>query len=211
MHSIVGCAKQAFHCYLPKPDTTRRVPAIVLASAIHGVDEDLRAIADEFASLGYIAAAPDLFWRTIPGPLPHGDDRCRQRSEPRRKKLRSGEPDLVSVLVALRNEPTFNGRAVLMGFCYGGPYAILGPSRLSYDAGVACHGSRMMSVIHDLRALHRPAEVLRGDQDRMAPQRVLRAYGSVQDQKPQGAHARSPRGAARIHDAYRPRVRSGSV
>ena len=34
------------------------VPAVVLASAIHGVDNDLRGIADEFASHGYIAAAP---------------------------------------------------------------------------------------------------------------------------------------------------------
>jgi carboxymethylenebutenolidase len=42
----------------------------VLASAVHGVDSDIVAIADEFASHGFIAAAPDLFWRTIPGRSP---------------------------------------------------------------------------------------------------------------------------------------------
>ncbi len=46
-----------------------RMPAIVLTSAVHGVDADIRAIADEFAANGVIAAAPDLFWRTLPGPL----------------------------------------------------------------------------------------------------------------------------------------------
>jgi len=51
------------------PDVAGKVPAIVLASAVHGVDKDIRAIADEFAANGYIAAAPDLFWRSIPGPL----------------------------------------------------------------------------------------------------------------------------------------------
>ena len=47
-----------FDCYLATPDADGRVPAIVLASAVHGVDGDIRRIADEFSSYGYIAAAP---------------------------------------------------------------------------------------------------------------------------------------------------------
>jgi carboxymethylenebutenolidase len=72
-----------FDCYLTAPQTDGQVPAIVLASAVHGVDADIRAIADEFAAHGFIAAAPDLFWRSIPGPLSHDDDRTKQRSQPR--------------------------------------------------------------------------------------------------------------------------------
>ena len=53
-----------FDCYVVTPDGAGKAPAVVLASAIHGVDADLRAIADEFAAKGFIAAAPDLFWRT---------------------------------------------------------------------------------------------------------------------------------------------------
>ena len=34
------------------PETEQMVPAIVLASAIHGVDQDLRGIAEEFVSHG---------------------------------------------------------------------------------------------------------------------------------------------------------------
>ena len=61
-----------FDCYLvaPKadePKTDGTMPAIVLTSAVHGVDADIRAIADEFAANGVIAAAPDLFWRTRAG------------------------------------------------------------------------------------------------------------------------------------------------
>ena len=44
-----------FDCYLAIPGGQAKVPAIVLASAIHGVDADIRAIADELASLGFIA------------------------------------------------------------------------------------------------------------------------------------------------------------
>ena len=50
-----------FDCYLATPDTQGKLPAIVLASAVHGVDDDIRAIADAFSAAGYIAAAPDLF------------------------------------------------------------------------------------------------------------------------------------------------------
>ena len=56
---------------------------MVLASAIHGVDADLRDIADAFAAKGYIAAAPDLFSRTVPGPLERGDARSTPRGQPR--------------------------------------------------------------------------------------------------------------------------------
>jgi len=47
----------SFDCYLALPETDGKVPAVVLASAVHGVDAEIRAIADEFAVLGYIAAA----------------------------------------------------------------------------------------------------------------------------------------------------------
>src|SRR5262252_5602676 len=81
-------------CYLVAPETDNPVPAVVLASAVHGVDADIRAIADEFAAHGFIAAAPDLFWRSIPGPLSRNDDRTKQRSQPRLEKIKAGEGDL---------------------------------------------------------------------------------------------------------------------
>jgi len=40
---------KTFDCYVVTPDTKVKVPAIVLTSAIHGVDEDIRDIADSFA------------------------------------------------------------------------------------------------------------------------------------------------------------------
>ena len=104
-----------FDCYQVTPRGGAKVPAIVLASAVHGVNEDLRAIADEFASHGYIAAAPDLFWRTIPGPLARDDDGTKRRSQPRLEKIRTGEADLADTLAGLRKLPQSNGRAAMIG------------------------------------------------------------------------------------------------
>jgi len=168
-----------FDCYLVTPQTEQKVPAIVLASAIFGVDKDLRGIADDFASRGYIAAAPDLFWRSVPGPLVREDPRTAPRGQPRLEKIKAGERDLADLLPVLREQPLFNGRAAVIGFCYGGPYAILGPKRLGYDAGVSCHGSRMLDFIKELAGVRQPVCIIWGDQDHAAPANVLEAYRGV--------------------------------
>ena len=165
-----------FDCYIAVPVSGARVPAVVLASAVHGVNGDLRAIADEFAGHGYIAAAPDLFWRTIPGPLGRDDDRTKVRSQPRLEKIRTGEADLADTLAHVRKLPQSNGRAAVVGFCYGGPYAILGPKRLGYDAGVSLHGSQMLDYLGELDGLAKPVCIIWGDQDHQAPAAVLDAY-----------------------------------
>src|ERR1051325_11616531 len=122
----------AFDCWLSMPDGDGKVPAIVLASAVHGVDGDIRDLADEFASHGYIAAAPDLFWRALPGPLGREDARAGERSQPRLEKIKAGEADMADTLTEVHRLARHNGRAATIGFCYGGPYAILGPKRLGY-------------------------------------------------------------------------------
>ena len=65
-----------FDCYLVTPEGGGKVPAMVLASAVHGVDQDMRAIADEFASHGYIAAAPapvQEAYRAVPARMKNVD------------------------------------------------------------------------------------------------------------------------------------------
>jgi carboxymethylenebutenolidase len=177
---IHGRTGSDFDCYLTMPQTDGPVPAVVLASAVHGVDKDLRDLADEFAAHGFIAAAPDLFWRTIPGPLTRADgELTTKRSQPRPEKIKTGEADLADTLAQLRELPEFNGRAAVMGFCYGGPYAILGPKRLGYAAGISCHGTRLQDYIGELEGLTAPICILWGDEDNQAPPEVLDAFRAV--------------------------------
>lgn len=165
-----------FDCYVAAPDSAGTVPAVVLASAVHGVDEDIREIADQLAARGCIAAAPDLFWRSVPGPLAQDDPRAGERSQPRLERIRAGEADMADTLQERRKNVSFNGQALAMGFCYGGPYAIIGPKRLGYAAGLSCHGTRMIDYIGELEGLARPVCLVWGDQDHTAPPEVLQAY-----------------------------------
>jgi carboxymethylenebutenolidase len=173
-----------FDCYLAAPAGAGKVPAVVLASAIHGVDADVRAIADEFAAQGYLAAAPDLFWRTeAPGPLARDDPRSTPRGQPRLERIRAGETDMADTLAEVRRHPLSNGRAAAMGFCYGGPFAILGPARLGYDAGIGCHSTQMKDYMADLEPVAKPVCLLWGDQDVMAPPELLEAYRALAARK----------------------------
>lgn len=156
-----------FACYLATPRTDAPVPAVVLASTVRGVDADLRAIADDFAANGFIAAAPDLFWRSIPS------------SPSRVEQIRSGEGDMADALAHLGTVGSFNGRAAVMGFCYGGPYAIVGPKRLGYAAGISCHGTQMLDYVHELKGVEEPICLIWGDRDHLAPAEVLDAYRDV--------------------------------
>jgi carboxymethylenebutenolidase len=170
-----------FDCLFVAPEGKKKAPAIVLASAIHGVDADIRGIAQDFASRGYLVAAPDLFWRTeTPGPLGRDDPRSTPRGQPRLERIKAGENDLRDVREALEKEPSFNGRAAVIGFCYGGPFAVLGPKRLGYDAGISCHGTQLLDYIGELEGVSKPVCLIWGDQDQMAPPPVIEAYKAVE-------------------------------
>ncbi len=190
-----------FDCYLAMPARDGKQPAIVLAAAVHGVDKDIRDLADEFASHGFIAAAPDLFYRSIPGPLPADDKRSSERAQPRLEKIKAGEADMVDTLAHLRTLPQFNGRAAAMGFCYGGPYAILGPKRLGYDAGISCHGTRLHRLHRRAQGRHRAGlhHLGRPGSRRAARDARRLSPGAGADAERRGAHL--PRRAARLHDA----------
>jgi carboxymethylenebutenolidase len=72
----------------------------------------------------------------------------------------------------------------VIGFCYGGPYAILGPKRLGYDAGISCHGSQLLPYLAEFDDVTAPVCILWGDLDYMAPAPVLAAYRAVPARMP---------------------------
>src|SRR5258707_5501388 len=56
----------AFAAYIARPKTLP-APAVVVLQELFGVNADIRKHCDELAEQGYLAVAPDLFWRQEPG------------------------------------------------------------------------------------------------------------------------------------------------
>jgi carboxymethylenebutenolidase len=55
-----------FDAYIARPETIP-APAVVVLQELFGVNADIRQHCDELAGQGFIAVAPDLFWRQEPG------------------------------------------------------------------------------------------------------------------------------------------------
>src|SRR6202158_2817687 len=56
----------AFGAYIARPRTLP-APAVVVLHEVFGVNADIRKTCDELVEQGFIAGAPDLFWRQEPG------------------------------------------------------------------------------------------------------------------------------------------------
>ena len=55
-----------FDAYIARPNASP-APAVVVLQELFGVNADIRKTCDELAEQGFIAVAPDLFWRQEPG------------------------------------------------------------------------------------------------------------------------------------------------
>jgi carboxymethylenebutenolidase len=56
----------AFVAYIARPEALPAA-AVVVLQEVFGVNADIRKHCDELAEQGFIAVAPDLFWRQEPG------------------------------------------------------------------------------------------------------------------------------------------------
>src|SRR6476659_3971010 len=65
-HITVEGHDGAFAAYIARPKTSP-APAVVVLQELFGVNADIRKTCDELAEQGFIAVAPDLFWRQEPG------------------------------------------------------------------------------------------------------------------------------------------------
>ena len=63
---VIESPNGTFHAYIARP-AKLPAPTVVVLQELFGVNADIRATCDELAAQGFIAIAPDLFWRQEPG------------------------------------------------------------------------------------------------------------------------------------------------
>ena len=65
-HITIEGHNGVFAAYIARPKTVP-APAVVVLQELFGVNADIRKHCDELAEQGYLAVAPDLYWRQEPG------------------------------------------------------------------------------------------------------------------------------------------------
>ncbi len=172
---IPATAGGEFDCYLSLPGTGSG-PGVVIIGSVFGVDGDVRDMADGLAGHGFAVSAPDPFWRGDKGPMDRSEDgmrRAAERAKDREKLIEQGVQDLADTIADLKTRAECNGRIAVIGLCYGGPYAILGPARLGCDAGIAFHGTTVQNYLCELGRVGVPLVLHWGDQDHALPPEAL--------------------------------------
>ena len=113
----------AFDSYVAAPAAATGV-GVVIVSTISGVDSDMTHYAETLAAEGFVASAPDMFWRDAdPGPLPwtaEGRKRAFARNE--RHDIEQGMKDLSDVISHLRKHTRCNGKIARHGILFRQPF-----------------------------------------------------------------------------------------
>jgi len=130
-----------FAAYLALP-AKLPAPGLVVLPEVFNTNPHIRSVVDGYAAAGFVALAPDVFWRQeAANYLPYTDEgRTKARALWARLDTDQFARDLGDMVSALRARPDCTGKVGVMGFCLGGKFAYLASTRLPVDAAVAYYG-----------------------------------------------------------------------
>lgn len=162
----------AFHAYRAEPDGDGRAPAILVIQEIFGVSKGIRAKSDRWAAQGYLAFAPDLFWRQQPG-IELDADQPEQFSQAL-AHMQAASPDaavrdIEATIRAARAHPRSNGKVGLVGYCWGGLLAYLAAARTDISASVGYYGVNIDAYAREAHAIANPLMLHIAEADKFVP------------------------------------------
>jgi len=128
--------------YLALPPA-RKGPGLLVMQEIFGVNEHIRAVADQYALDGFVVLAPDLFWRQAPrvelGYV--GDDMTKARTLMQAYTAEQAIADIGVATHALRGRTEVGATKVgAVGYCMGGRMAWFAAATAGIDAAVPYYG-----------------------------------------------------------------------
>ncbi|WFU23218.1 dienelactone hydrolase family protein [Bradyrhizobium sp. CB1717] len=158
--------------YLALPRGAPRGGVVVLQE-IFGVTPAMRAIADDFATEGYAALVPDIYWRMQRDlDLGNGEDPAQRQAAvdfSERFDERVGTTDICASLDWLANYLKQSSRPGLVGFCLGGRLAVRAASLTEVACMVSMYGVRLDSLGEEIRKARSPMQFHFGENDNHNP------------------------------------------
>lgn len=144
----IEAADGTFGAYLAIPHTGKG-PGIVLIQEIFGVNEHIRAVAEQYAADGYVVLVPDLFWRSGHRIELGYDDAGWKRAMELRQAVdvAKAESDIALTVAALKAQPALDGKLAVIGYCFGGLLAYLAAANGLVDAAIAYYGGGIQNQL----------------------------------------------------------------
>lgn len=134
------------------------VAAIVVIPEIFGINPGIRQKCDKWAAKGYVAIAPDIFWRFAPG-VELDPDMPEQLNEAfgyfQRYDANDGVYDIEATIKWLRTNAGVE-KVGCAGYCLGGRLAYMTAARTDIDASVGYYGVMIDQMLNEAHAIARP-------------------------------------------------------
>jgi len=160
-----------FKAYVARP-AAEKAPAVIVIQEIFGVNAVVRLVADRLAVEGFLAIAPDLFWRIEPGV--DITDKTQGEWDKAFAMMNAfdtdlGVEDIQATITAAREDSQCDGHVGAVGYCLGGRLAFLTATRTDIDASVGYYGVSIDQYLGEAAKLSRPLVLHIAEEDGFVP------------------------------------------
>ncbi|MFM7965207.1 MAG: dienelactone hydrolase family protein [Betaproteobacteria bacterium] len=174
--SVKNTRNEQFDAYVSLPPTGRG-PGLVILQEIFGVNEHIRAVADQYAADGYCVIAPDIFWREGRKIELAYDPQGFERGLGLLGKLDIDQTaiDLQATVTALKQQSACTGKVGSLGFCMGGLLSFIAAAEAGVDTAVCYYGGGIHQHLDRAKKIRCPVLFHFADQDAYIPQQAVQA------------------------------------
>ncbi|MAS25044.1 MAG: carboxymethylenebutenolidase [Oceanospirillaceae bacterium] len=160
-----------FNGYLALPPTGKG-PGLILLQEIWGVNDHIKAVADQYAKSGFVVLAPDVFWRAEHQVSLNYDEAGTEKAFQLMTDLDKDQAvtDLVKAVDKLKSLPEVIGKTGIMGYCMGGMLSFRTAAATDLDAAVCYYGGGIANYIDEAANVHNPIMFHHGLQDQLIPE-----------------------------------------
>jgi len=176
----IGASDGAMSAYVSRPEGSGPFPGVLVIIEAFGLNQHIKGVADRIAREGYVALAPDLYYRSPDGVAAYDD-------LPKALQLMGAlsdakiVADVGAALAWLKDQPGVRKERVgITGFCMGGRTSFLAACHLPVQAAAPFYGGGIgrsfqtsertpHPPIDDAAGIQCPMVLFYGDKDAFIP------------------------------------------
>jgi carboxymethylenebutenolidase len=150
-----------FNAYMAVPASVAKA-AIIVIPEIFGVNAGIRQKCDGLAADGYLAVAPDIFWRFAPGVELNPDVEAELQEAFGyfgQYDANEGVKDIEAVIHAVRGGLAGQvpvAKVGCVGYCLGGRLAYMAATRTDVSASVGYYGVMIDQMLNEAQSIAKP-------------------------------------------------------
>ena len=174
-----------FAAYCARPSVPPRA-AIVVIQEIFGVNAGIRRKCDRLAADGYLALAPDLFWRLEPGVELDPDVEAEFQQALGLMGRFDQDQGVADIEATIRHARKALGctKVGAVGYCLGGRLAFMVAARTDADASVGYYAVGIPDLLREKHAIAHPLMLHLAGADHFVPSEAQEAIHAGLDDHP---------------------------